>query len=90
MAVDVGVYPLIPAFGWAFKKGNDKSNLIYISLNGAPVIVKLGFHVIDESSQVLRVTLKRFDFKLVWPFPTSTFLQQLQLPLQSSYLSFRV
>jgi hypothetical protein len=77
MAVDVRVYPLIPAFGWAFEKGNDESNLIHVSSKGTPVIVKLGFHVIDESSQVLRVSLKRFDIKLVWPFPASTFLQQL-------------
>jgi hypothetical protein len=77
MAVDVRVYALIPAFGWAFEKGNDESNLIHVSPKSTPVIVKLGFHDIDESSQVLRVTLKRFDTKLVWPFPASTFLQQL-------------
>jgi hypothetical protein len=77
MAVNLRVYPLIPAFAWAFEKGKDESNHIHISSKGIPVLVKLEFHVIDESSQVLWDSLKRFDIKLVWPFPASKFLQQL-------------
>jgi hypothetical protein len=76
--VDVGVYPLIPAFGWTFKKGNDKSNLIHISSNVTPVIVKLGFHVINESSQVLRSPLKgltsRFSSHFLLPRFFSNFI----------------
>jgi hypothetical protein len=75
MAVDVWMYPLIPVLGWSFEEGNDESNLIHISSKGAPVIVKLRFYVIDESSQVLRISLKRLDIKLVWPFPATTLLQ---------------
>jgi hypothetical protein len=48
MAVDMRVYPLIPAFGYTFEKGNDYSNLIHVFSKGTPVIVKLGLHVIDE------------------------------------------
>ena len=80
MAVDVWMYPLIPALSRSFEKGYDVSNLIHVSSKGTPVVVELGFYVVDKSSQVLRVSLERFDVKLVWPFLTPTLLQQLQLP----------
>jgi hypothetical protein len=68
VAVDVRVYPLVPALGWSFEKGNDESNFVHISSEGTPIIDKLGFDLIDESSQVLRVSLKRLNVKLVGPF----------------------
>jgi hypothetical protein len=68
IAVDVRVYPLLPALGRSFEEENDKSNHVHISSKGTPVIVELGFNIIDESSQVLRVSLKRLNVKLVGPF----------------------
>jgi hypothetical protein len=75
MAVDVRVYPLIPALGRSFEEGNDESNLVHVSSQGTPVIVELGFNVVDESSQVLRVSLKRLNVKLVGPFLVTTLLK---------------
>jgi hypothetical protein len=75
MAVNVRVYPLIPALGWSFEEGNDNSNLVHISSEGTPIIVELGFDVIDESSQVLRVSLKRLNVKLVGPFLVNALLK---------------
>jgi hypothetical protein len=69
------VYPLIPALSQSFEERNDESNLIHISSQGAPVIVELGFDVIDESSQVLRVSLKRLNIKLVGPFLVTALLE---------------
>jgi hypothetical protein len=75
MAVDVRVYPLVPAFGRSFEKGNDESNFVHISSEGTPIIVELGFNVIDESSQVLRVSLERLNVKLVGPFLVTALLK---------------
>jgi hypothetical protein len=50
MTVDVWVYHLIPALGWSIEKGNDESNFVHISSEGTPIIVELGFDIIDESS----------------------------------------
>jgi hypothetical protein len=75
MAVDVWVYPLIPALGWSFEKGNDESNLIHVSSKGTPVVVELRFDIVDESSQVLRVSLEGLDVKLVRPLLSTTLLE---------------
>jgi hypothetical protein len=72
MTVNIPVYPLKPALGWSFVEGNDEANFVHISSKGTPVIVKLRFLVTDKSKQVLRVSLKRYDIKLFWPFPATT------------------
>ena len=90
MAVDVWVYPLIPALGRSLEEGYDESELIQVSSKGAPIVVKLGFNVEVESSQVLRVSLERFDIKLVWLLLTTTLLQQLQLSTYSTDLAYRI
>ena len=77
MAVDVRVYPFIPALGRSFEKGNDESDFIHISSKCTPVIVKLRLDIIDESSQVLRVSLERLNIKLVRLFLTTPLFQQL-------------
>jgi hypothetical protein len=74
VAVDVWMYPLIPAVGWTFKEGNDESYLIHVLSKSTPVIVELRFYIVNKSSQVLGESLERFDIKVVWPFPASTFL----------------
>jgi hypothetical protein len=74
MAVDVGMNSLVPTFSRSFQEWNHKTYLIHVSFEGAPVIIELGLDVIDESSQVLRVALERFDIKLVWPFLIPTLL----------------
>jgi hypothetical protein len=72
MAVDVWVYALILALGSSFENGNDESNFVHISSEGMPIIVELGFDIIDESSQVLRVSFEWLNIKLVGPFlPTA-------------------
>jgi hypothetical protein len=48
MAFDVRVYPLIPAFSWTFKEGNEESNLVHVESKGAPVVVEFGFDIINE------------------------------------------
>jgi hypothetical protein len=68
MAVDVWVYSLIPALSWAFKEGNDESNLIHVSSEGTPIVVEFRLNIVDESSQILRVPLERLNVKLVRPF----------------------
>jgi hypothetical protein len=75
MAVDVRVYPLIPALSRSFEEGNDKSDFVHVSSKGTPVIVELGFDIVDESSQVLRVSLKRLNVKLVRPFLVTALLK---------------
>jgi hypothetical protein len=72
MAVDVWMDSLIPALGRSFEEGNHETDLVHVPSQGTTVVVELGFHVVDESSQVLGVALERFDIKLVWPFLTST------------------
>jgi hypothetical protein len=74
MAVDVWVYPLIPALSWTFKEGNEESNLIQFSSEATPIIVEFGLNIINEPSRVLRVPLERLNVKLVWRFPNTTLL----------------
>jgi hypothetical protein len=66
------VYPLIPALGRSFEEGNDKLNLVHIPSKGTPIIVELGYDIIDKSLQVLRASLKRLNIKLVRPFLGTT------------------
>jgi hypothetical protein len=50
-------------------------NLIHVSCEGTPIVVELGFDIVDEPSQVFRVALERLDVKLVGPFASATLLQ---------------
>jgi hypothetical protein len=75
MAIDVQVYPLIPALSWAFEEGNEESNFIHVLSEGTPMLVEFRLDIVDESSQILRVPLERLNVKLVRPFSSTALLQ---------------